>query len=128
MCENHIFPNFNFTQAILVSIKRAVVWASVSPTDTGVLYCALFFFFFDEIVVSTGGFPFQLFVGHHPTKCIMKKAMLLPNKQSCILYLANQRALLASISEEVFTLRDLARLVMHKNKLVHSNKKLFFRM
>ena len=34
---------------------------------------------FDEVVVSTSGFPFQLFVGHHPTNVFMKKAGLLPN-------------------------------------------------
>lgn len=53
----------------------------------------------------------------------MKKARLLPNMQPCILYLNNQRVLLASISEEILTLRDLARLVMHKNKIFHSSKK-----
>lgn len=77
---------------------------------------------FDEVVVSTSGFPFQLFVGHHPTNVFMKKAGLLPNTQPCILYLNNQRVL-ASISEEILTLRDLARLVMHKNKIFHSSKK-----
>lgn len=51
----------------------------------------------------------------------MKKARLLPNSL-CILYLDNQ-SFLASISEENFTLRDLARFVKHKNKIFHTSKK-----
>lgn len=38
----------------------------------------------------------------------------------CILYLDNQRVL-AFISEEIVTLRDLARFVKYKNKIFHSN-------
>lgn len=56
----------------------------------------------------------------------MKKARLFPNSL-CILCLDNQ-SFLASISKEKFTLRDLARFVKHKNKISHSNKKVFFRV
>lgn len=69
-------------QAILVSIKWTVVWAFVSLTDTGVLCCALgdvcVCVSFDGVVVSTSGFPFQLFVGHHPTKCIYEESQAAP--------------------------------------------------
>ena len=130
MCENHIYPNFKFMQAILVSIKWTVVWAFVSLTDTGVLCCALgcvcvcvcVCVSFDEVVVSTSGFPFQLFVGHHPTKCIYEESQAAPKYAA--LYSVSE-VLLASISEEILTLRDLARLVMHKNKIFHSGKKFY---
>lgn len=116
-------------QAILVSIKWTVVWAFVSLTGIGVLCCALFcvcvsfFFPFDEVVVSTSGFPFQLFVGHHPTNVFMKKASC-SQIRSLVFCVWITRVLLASISEEMLTLRDLARHVMHKNNMFHSSKKL----
>lgn len=78
---------------------------------------------------STDGFPFQLFVGHLLTKCIYEESQGCSQINSlCILCPDNQRVLMASISEEISTLRDLARLVKHKNKIFHSNKMFFFRV
>ena len=91
-------------------------WSAVLCFGVCVCVCVSF----DEVVVSTSGFPFQLFVGHHPTKCIYEESQAAPKYAA--LYSVSE-VLLASISEEILTLRDLARLVMHKNKIFHSGKK-----
>lgn len=97
-------------------VYNQLCFKPVSPTDTGTL-CFFCFFFFYEVAVSTDGFPFQLFVGHPPTKCIYEESQGCSQINSlCILYLDNQRVLLASISEEISTLRDLARLVKQRTK------------
>lgn len=80
-------------------------------------HCFFCFFFFYEVAVSTDGFPFQLFVGHPPRKCIYEESQGCSQINSlCILYLDDQRVLLASISEEISTLRDLARLMKQRTK------------
>lgn len=116
-------------QAILVSIKWTVVWAFVSLTGIGVLCCSLFcvcVWFFFPLWWSCCLYKWlsiSIVCRPSPYKCIYEESQLLPNTQPCILCLNNPRVLLASISEEMLMLRDLARLVMHKNKMFHSSKK-----
>lgn len=64
-----------------------MVWAFASLTDIGVLCCASGvlegvgregFSPFDEVVVSTSGFPFSLFFRPSPYKCLYEESRAAP--------------------------------------------------
>lgn len=76
-----LFPNFIFTQAILVSIKPNCglgVSFSYRSWRAVLFVCFLFIFFFHEAVVSIDGFPSPLFIRHHSTECIYEERQAAP--------------------------------------------------
>lgn len=124
MCEHHIVPSFVFTQVALGGIKAAVVWAcfsywywsAVLPVYFFLLFwsCSLYRWFSVSIVCRPSLYKMYLW---RKTGCSQINSL-------CIWYLDNQRVLLAFISEDTLTLRDLARFVKHRNKLFHSSNQL----
>lgn len=121
-----LFPNFIFTQAILVSIKPNCglgfsfsyrYWRAV------LFVCFLFVYFLFSWSCSLYRW-FSIYIVYRPSLYKMylwRKTGCSQINSLCILYLDNQRVLLAFISEEIFILRDLARFMKHKNKIFHSN-------
>lgn len=117
--------NSSLIQGILVSIKLTV----------GLCFGLCFSYRYWSAVLSN--FPtlswsrslyrwFSISVVCGPSVYLWRKPDYSQINSLCLLYLDNKRFLLASISEEVSTLRDLARLVKHKNKIFYSNKMFFW--
>lgn len=125
MCENHIVPQLHLHSSHSGEYKTQLWFGRLFLLQ--IMACCAFCLFFVYFLLSWSCSLYRWFsisIVYTPSLYRMylwRKTGCSQINSLCILYLDNQRVLLAFISEEIFILRDLTRFVKHKNKIFHSN-------